>query len=68
MRFKIAQAYTGREIYDSKSIGLAYSRKEICNSNLRLVFAETRLKDVDLSKKQPCQYSVYMDRGNPCQD
>ena len=38
--------HTGREIYVSKSNGLAYSRKEIHASNLQKVFTETRLEDV----------------------
>ena len=56
MRFKIAYAYTGREICVSKSIGLAYCWKEICNSNLQLVFTETRLKDVDSAMPVLCLY------------
>ena len=35
LRFKIGQAYTGREICISKSIGLAYSWKKIYASNLQ---------------------------------
>ena len=53
MRFKTGQVYTGREIYVSKSTGLAYSWKEIYASNLQKVFTETHLEDVDLSKTQP---------------
>ena len=36
MRFKIGYAHTGREIFVSKSIGLAYSWKGIYVSNLKL--------------------------------
>ena len=39
LRFKIGYAYTGREICASKSIGLAYSRKEIYVSNFLLKLA-----------------------------
>ena len=45
-------------IYISKSIGLAYSCREIYVSNLQKVFTETRLEDVDLTKPQPCKYFV----------
>ena len=38
--------------------------KEIYVSSLQKVFTETRLKDVELTKTQPCQYFVYMERGN----
>ena len=38
----------------SKSIGLAYSWKDICASNLQHVFTEARLEHVDLSKTQLC--------------
>ena len=68
MRFKIGYAHTGREIFVSKSIGIAYSWKEIYVSNLQQFFTETRLENVDLSKTQPCKYFVYTDRGNPSQD
>ena len=47
--------------------GLAYSWKEIYVSNLQKVFTETRLEDVHLSKTLPCNYFVYMDRGNQSQ-
>ena len=46
-------AHVRREIYVSKSIGLAYSWKEIYVSNLQKGFTEIRLEDVDLSKTQP---------------
>ena len=42
----------------SKSIGIAYSWKEIYVSNLQQVFSETCLEDADLSKPQPCKYFV----------
>ena len=67
-RFKIGYAYTGRKTCVSKSIGLAYSWKEIYVSNLQQFFTETRLENVDLSKTQPCKYFVCTDRGNPSQD
>ena len=35
--------------------------------NLRKVFNETRLEDIDLTKTQPCKYIVYMEQGNPSQ-
>ena len=54
-----------REICVSKSIGPAYSWKEIYVSNLQKGFTETRLGDVDVTKTQPCKYFVYMDRRNP---
>ena len=46
-----------------KSIGLAYSWREIYVSNLQQVFTETHLVNTDLStcKPQPCKYFVYMD-------
>ena len=44
----------------SKSIGLAYSRKEIYVSNWYEAFTETRQEDVDLSKTQPCNFFVYI--------
>ena len=47
---------------------LACSWKEIYVSNLKQVFNETRLEDVDLSKTQPCKHFVYMDRGNLSQE
>ena len=47
-------------IYISKSIGLAYSCREIYVSNLQKVFTETRLEDVDLTKPQPCKYFVLL--------
>ena len=53
LRLKIGWAYTWREICISKSIGLAYSRKEIYVSNLQKIFTETRLEDADLSKTWP---------------
>ena len=53
---KSARLYTGREIYVSKSIGLAYSWKEIYVSKLQKVFIETPFKDVDFTKTQPCEY------------
>ena len=43
----------------SKSIGLAYSWKEVYVTNLQQFFTETRLENVDLSKTQPCKYFVY---------
>ena len=61
-------SYVRREICASKSIGLAYSWKEIYVSNLQNVFNETRLEDVDLSKTHPCKCFVYIDRGNPSQE
>ena len=61
-------SYIRREICASKSIGLAYSWKEIYVSNLQNVFNETRLEDVDLSKTHPCKCFVYIDRGNPSQE
>ena len=60
MRFKIGQAYTGREICVSKSIELACSQKDIYVSNLHQVLTETRLEDIDLSKTQSCKYFVYI--------
>ena len=68
MRIKVGQAYTGSEIYASKSIGLAHSWKELYVSNLQNVFTETRLEDVDLTKTQKCKYFVYTERGNPSQE
>ena len=56
-----------KEICVSKSIGLAYSWKEIYVSNLQKGFTETGLEDVDLPKTQPCKYFV-MDLGNPSQE
>ena len=56
--------YRLREICVSKSIGLAYTWKEIYVSNLQKVFSE----DVDVFKTHACKYSVYMDRGNPSQE
>ena len=53
--YKIGQAYTWGEICVKKSIGLAYSCKEIYVSNLQKRFTETRLEDVDLFKTQPLQ-------------
>ena len=50
------------------SIGLVYSWKEIYVSSLQKVFTESRLKDVELTKTQPCKYFVYMERGNPNQE
>ena len=41
-------SYIRREICASKSIGLAYSWKEIYVSNLQKVLNETRLENVDL--------------------
>ena len=41
------------EVCVSKSIGLAYSWKEIYVGNLQKGFSETRLEKVDLSKTQP---------------
>ena len=61
-------SYIRREICASKSIGLAYSWKEIYVSNLQNVFNATRLEDVDLSKTHPCKCFVYIDRGNPSQE
>ena len=60
-------AYILREICVSKSIGLAYSWKEIYVSNLPQGVTETRLGDayVDLFKTQPCKYFVYIDQENP---
>ena len=52
----------------SKSIGLAYSWKEIYVSNLQKVFTETPHEDVDISKMQPWKYYVYMDQGNQSQE
>ena len=60
LRFKVGKAYTGREIDVPKSIGLAYSWKDIYVSSLQNVFTETRLKDVELTKTQPCKYFAYM--------
>ena len=51
--FNIGSANTGRVIYVAKSIGLAYSWKEIYVSK---VFTEIRLEDVDLTKTQLCKY------------
>ena len=65
---KISQAYTGKEIYVSKLIGLAHSWKEIYVSNFQKAFTKTRLEDKDLSKTQPCKYFFYMERGNPSQE
>ena len=49
-----------------KSIGLAYSWKEIYVSNLPKGVTETRLEDayVDLSGTQRCKYFVYVDQEN----
>ena len=66
--FKIGYDYIWRKIGISKSIGLAYSWKEIYFSNLPKGFTETRSEDVDLSKTKPCNYFVYMDRENPSQE
>ena len=41
-----------------KSIGVAYSWKEIYVSSLQKGFTETRLEDVDPSKTQPCRNFV----------
>ena len=49
-------------------MGIACSSKEIYVSNLKQVFTETRLEDVDLSNTQPCKHFVYMDGGNPSQE
>ena len=46
-------AYVRREICVSKSIGLAYSWKDIYVSNLQKGFTETRLEDVYLFKTPP---------------
>ena len=43
------------------------SWKEIYVSNLQRVFTETLLEDVDLTKTQPCNPFVSMERGNPSQ-
>ena len=67
MSFKIGYAYTQREVCVSKSIGLAYSWKEIYVSNLQKDFTETLLEYVDLSKTRQCKYFVYMNRENPNQ-
>ena len=56
-----------KEICVSKSIGLAYSWKEIYISNLQKGFTETGLEDEDLPKTQPCKYFV-MDLGNASQE
>ena len=61
---KSARLQTWREMCVSKSIGLAYSWKEIYVSNSQKVFPETRLEDVDLSKTWPYKYFVHMDREN----
>ena len=53
-------AYIRRKICVSKSIELAYIWKEIYVSNLRLVFTETRLEDVDLSKKLSHASSLFV--------
>ena len=64
-------SYSREKICVSKSIGLAYSWKEIYISNLRKGFTETNLEDVPLSKTQPYKYFVYMDQhdqGSPSQE
>ena len=59
---------TGRKIYISKLIGLAYNWKEIyATQKFAESFNETRLEDIDLTKTQPCKYIVYMEQGNPSQ-
>ena len=40
----------------------------LCLSNLRKVFTETRLEDTGVSETQPCKYFVYMNRGNQSQE
>ena len=67
LSFKIGYAYTQREVCVSKSIGLAYSWKEIYVSNLQKDFTETLLEYVDLSKTRQCKYFLYMDRESPNQ-
>ena len=68
LRLKMTQAYTGKETYVSKLIGLAHSWKEIYVSNFQKVFTETRLEDKDLTKTEPCKYFFYVERGNPSQE
>ena len=56
--------YRLREIWVSKSIGLAYSWEAIYVRNLQKVFSE----DVDIFRTHPCKYFVYMERRNPSQE
>ena len=44
LHFKIARLILGGKFYVSKSIGLAYSWKEIYVGNLQKVFTETALR------------------------
>ena len=63
-----ARLMLGRKFYVSKSIGLAYSWKEIYVSNLQKGFLLKLPEVVDLTKTQPCKYLVYVERGNPGQE
>ena len=51
-----------------KSIGPAFSWKEIYVSNLQKVVTETCPKDADRTKTLPCKYFFKMERGNPSQE
>ena len=55
LRFKMGYEYTGRvECMSQNPLGWIVGRKFMS------VICCTRLKDLDLSKTQPCKYFVYM--------